>query len=811
MDLRTMMIELWQAACQDRPARPSCRVVDGRFVLTVNGNRSQWAEIVQAAGVPSHANQQEEGDTLIASWESHADTLFGAGGPIARQIGDAYEIRPQQLYMGRLVQRAIEMREPAVCEAGTGTGKSFAYAAVCMAMGKRAVISTSNKALQMQLYKKDLPFLQKIFPGRRVALAVGKSNYACRHKAEDQVSGRYAITNPQLLDWYTKTESGNLEEIPFAVDWQELDPIKVDENCLGKMCGRFHECFYYQAKEERALADVIITNHALLCLHQLYPGAGILPDAGVIVVDEAHKLPDYAHNALGVELTLKGLEKAIHKATKHDADTRQGLMALGSLEAALHAYQLRAREPQIALRKDETLPDGLLLAQAMYELADEIWEADILPTNPTDLLAAKDADYIRSRASYVAVVSAETEEKFVRWIDQADKDRLRLANTPWDVSEFIGKLAGFETKRVQAADHTQCARCGRKLTAQTVSVLEGRPYGPDCILYVDPFGDAEKVALAEWLDADHEEAKTEREALATPVIFASATLAAPDMSAFMRECGLPHALQLQVESPFNYRKNALLYVPNGATPDPKDSEYLNYLVDDLRRLVLASGGGAFLLFTSYANMRHCVEALRNDFERRRWAVYVQGELPKLEIARRFAADGNAVLFATKSFFEGVSIDGAALRLVCIDKMPFEAPSPLNNAQEEALRTYAANVLRMPPNTAQWYPLEALRVPKMTIELKQGVGRLIRTAADWGVMAILDPRLRTSRYGRQMVLPSLPPAGLVHHTTHVERFFSERKQEEAERHKAEERRRREAALPVDKVMVYDNEGDLLLWQ
>ena len=254
-----------------------------------------------------------------------------------------------------------------------------------------------------------------------------------------------------------------------------------------------------------------------------------------------------------------------------------------------------------------------------------------------------------------------------------------------------------------------------------------------------------------------------------PVIFTSATLAAPDMSHFLRESGLPYALQMQVDSPFDYKRNALLYIPNGTTPDPGSDAYLTYLIDDLRRLVQASRGGAFLLFTSYHTLNEAVQALRYDFESRGWPVLVQGELPKLEIAKRFREQGSSVLFATKSFFEGVSIDGDALRLVVIDKMPFEAPNPLNTAQEAALTRWAmAN--GQSQRAAEFYPFNALRVPKMVIELKQGVGRLIRTATDRGVMAILDPRIRVKQYGRQAVLPSMPPARLVASAWDVEQFF-----------------------------------------
>ena len=299
---------------------------------------------------------------------------------------------------------------------------------------------------------------------------------------------------------------------------------------------------------------------------------------------------------------------------------------------------------------------------------------------------------------------------------------------------------------------------------------------PECIRKADPYGDAVRVELAQWLQMEHkaETATPTPDSMRTPVIFTSATLAAPDFDAFLRDCGLPYALQMQAESPFNYRDNALLYVPNGASPKPNSDEWQPWMIAEIRRLVACAGGGAFLLFTSYANMQAALDALRGTFERDGLTVLVQGELPKLEIGKRFAADGNAVLFATKSFFEGVSIDGDALRLVVIDKLPFEAPNPLNQAQESALQDYARDVLKLRGNQAEWYPFNAFRVPRMIIEVKQGVGRLIRTATDSGVMAILDSRTRQTQYGRNLVLPSLPPARLVGDVVEVGNWYQARR-------------------------------------
>jgi ATP-dependent DNA helicase DinG len=280
-------------------------------------------------------------------------------------------------------------------------------------------------------------------------------------------------------------------------------------------------------------------------------------------------------------------------------------------------------------------------------------------------------------------------------------------------------------------------------------------YGPDCIRHVDLFGDAEIVPLSEWTTQTVE---VETKHQPTAIIFTSATIAAPDLNHFMRTCGLKHGFQMVADSPFDYQSNALLYVPNGDAPMPSAPNWQAYMIEEVRKLVISAKGGAFLLFTSYSNMKYAVASLKGSFQDAGLKVLVQNELPKGEITKQFKADGNAVLFATKSFWEGISIEGAALRLVVIDKMPFAAPSPLMKARESVVGN----------------PFVDLHVPEMVIDLKQGTGRLIRRMDDWGVLALLDSRARLKPYGRTMVLPALPQARLTASTFEVDEFFEKRR-------------------------------------
>lgn len=773
-NLETLMLRLWESAAADAPQRPSCQVVDGEFVFTVHGNRAQWVALCDAAGIPTHARQQNDGETLTCTWPSLADQIFGADGLIARQLGAAYEVRQSQLQMARLVQRAIEMGKPAVVEAGTGVGKSFAYAAICMAMNKKVCISTSNKALQMQLYRKDIPFLQQIFPGKTVALAVGKSNYACRNKIENPADGTLNIEDAALRDWYLNTETGNTEEIGFQPDWKQLAEITVDDDCSGKHCAFYANCFYYQAKEQRKAADVLITNHALLCLHQLYESAQILPPTDVLVVDEAHKLPDYARNALGFDQTLSGIEKTIALAEPYaepdDLHQAQGNFHLYRADLAnWSSKQIDAnnRLPQQIDMAQCSFQSGDNLSVSLATLAEQVWREEDMPTDAEERRRARRAQRLMLLSDRIH--SANTPSSLVRWMEP---DKEKICAAPADVSAFISGLAGFYATSEQpvVSDHTLCARCGRTLTADTVALLDGSPFGPDCIRKVDLFGDAEYMRLADWLASE-----TLRSAPAITTskatIFTSATLAAPDLSHFMRDSGIVDALQMQASSPFDYQSNTVLYVPNGNSPAPNDARWQNWAVEQMETLVYAAKGGTFLLFTSNAMLRYASERMRPLLVSDGYTVMVQGELPKLEIARRFRENGNAVLFATKSFFEGVSIDGDALRLVVVDKLPFEAPTPLGTAMEAIAIDRARSAPRngTAPDMAGF---NDVRVPRMVIELKQACGRLIRTQTDRGVLAVLDVRLRTSQYGRRNTLPALPPARLTSDIDVVQSFFRE---------------------------------------
>jgi ATP-dependent DNA helicase DinG len=763
MDARKTFVNLFTDAAQDKSKRPNIQIVDGYWRLSIKGDNTKHLEMTRAACVPSHAEQTIEGDTLTARWPSIADQIFGEGGVMAKAL-PGYEVRAPQLHMARVIQRSIEMGEPAIIEAGTGTGKSFAYAAVAMAMNKRCVISTSNKALQAQLYQKDIPFLCGLFPGKKVALAQGKSNYLCRANCE--TLGKVVIDNYTLAEWYNTTETGNVEELDFHVAF--LSQWTVGDDCTGKRCPFYHSCFYYKAKAERQDADVIICNHALLILDRLYPQAAILPGCEVVVVDEAHKLADYARNALGQEFTIDMIKRALDETfhlvpIEHSSATATAEGMLQEFHAEISAYCVASKDRQIGVKHEDEFEPGQKLATELTGLAGLIWNPEDKPEDDDGFKRSKKAGKIQALAEKIGAFSRPTVEGFVRWIEPETN---KMINLPFNVADFIGAMAGFSAEE-PPTDPTHCALCGRSLTA-AVYVLDGRGYGPDCIHHVDLFGDAEILSLPEWHASTEEPPEPRHNP--TAIVFTSATMAtatpkergaiaAPDLLHFMQECGLSHGFQMIADSPFDYAANALLYVPNGETPTPKSDKWQSYMVDDVRQLVNMAQGGAFLLFTSHTHMNYAVSILSNRFEEWGLKVLVQGKLPKGEIIKQFKANGNAVLFATKSFWEGVSIEGAALRLVVIDKTPFQPPSPLLKAREAAVESAFRDI----------------HLPEMIIDLKQGSGRLIRRMDDYGVIAILDSRVRLSGWGRESVLPSLPPAKLTHEIATVADFFQRRRE------------------------------------
>jgi len=605
--------------------------------------------------------------------------------------------------MAQLVRQALVEGRPALLEAGTGCGKSFAYLIPLIASQARAFVSTANKTLQTQLWEKDLPTLRRVAPRPfSAALLKGRSNYVCRFKLRE---ARQQLALPgldegiadliQRLDGFP---SGDVEELRLS--GRLRDAVTAGQHdCLGKECPDFVSCYYEQAKLRAEKADIVVVNHALLAFNLITP---FLSPRPVIVVDEAHELERYTVNALRLGMEYDTIPQFINDSVvlRHAPDKlRQGAVLLNSslFESLSHKP---SKERRWAVQGE--LEEGLALADRLNKI-----HKALLRSYPP--------------------VGGEDEEN--------EENARHQATIVWaaELADMVHALA-----ETPPPDH--------------VRYCEERPgrSGPGSItLHREP------IQVADFL----------QEALFGPVkrvICTGATLAVGGgFGYFRQQTGAPRkqAIERVIESPFDYPNQALLYTPDGLVPQYGAGEeaYALNLGREIWRLIQASRGRAFVLCTSRRRMNELYELISPHLE---YSCYCQGDgLSRAELLDLFQNDAaGAVLFATKSFWEGVDIPGASLSLVIIDKLPFTPHfDPVVQHRHQHIRDQGGN------------PFDEMTLPEAILALKQGVGRLIRTETDRGVIAILDSRINTKRYGQQIVA-SLPRARRTRRIADVRQFF-----------------------------------------
>ncbi|NJD31298.1 MAG: ATP-dependent DNA helicase, partial [Gammaproteobacteria bacterium] len=610
------------------------------------------------------------------------DELFGPDGPLAGAL-PGYAVREQQVEMAEHVAAALESHETLVVEAGTGTGKTFAYLVPALVSGRRVIISTGTRALQDQLYHRDLPAVCGAL-GRpvRVALLKGRANYLCRHRldlAEQQAYARgvrreVATAIPKVRAWSHVTRKGDIAELPGL---GEQDPVwpwvtSTRENCVGAECPKYDDCFVLAARREAQAADIVVVNHYLLMADLVLKEEGfgdLLPGADAIVIDEAHQLPDVAAQFLGYSVSTRQLS---------------------------------------ALAKD--IAGELLLSQQMASSVDAA-------------LTGLDAQV----AAVVSAASgAEARLEHSQWPERLVESLNGLASRTTGLAEALAPLAG-EGQGAFSRLRERLVESAERLQSLTQEEAEGgvrwaETSARNVSCHYAPVDVASQLAAL-------------MQAQSSAWILTSATLAVgEDFSHYKRRSGLSHARSVRFESPFDFANQALLYLPKGLG-DPGAPGHTRGVIEASLPVLEASGGRAFLLFTSHRALREGAEELR-----RAWGdsppvpVLVQGDGSRDQLLRRFREAGNAVLLGTGSFWEGVDVKGAALSVVIIDKLPFAAPDdPLLKARLEAIREQGGN------------PFFDEQVPQAVIALKQGVGRLIRDDADFGVVMICDTRLVTKGY------------------------------------------------------------------
>ncbi len=631
--------------------------------------------------------------------------IFGAEGPLARVL-PGYSFRPEQAAMAKAVARALANREPLLVEAGTGTGKTFAYLVPAMLSGRSAIISTGTRTLQDQLFRRDVPMLaQALGMPLKIALLKGRSNYLCRHRLDlashqgsllDGERGA-ARTLGRVMRWASTTKSGDLAELADLPEQSPLWPsiTSTRDNCIGQECRQFSRCHVMEARRAAQAADVVIVNHHLLLADLALKDEGfgdLLPGADAIILDEAHQVPETAAQFFGKSWSARQAELLARDAA---AELKAAGVQAPPLSAALEDIGRRIDGLRRTLSGGAPRRDWTQLADAFLdELADLERALGAAAAALEEVGAgagtANCARRARALASTLAALRGASDEQGVRWVETGAAG-FALQFTPFEI----------------AARLREC--------------VQARPCA--------------------W-------------------VFTSATLAiGADFSHFAARVGLPDARTLCIDSPFDYRNQARIFLPP-SMPDPKSPAYGDAFIDACAPLLEAGGGRAFLLYTSYRGLREGVEALRRRFPDPPFPVMVQGEAPREVLLMRFRELGNAVLLATGSFWEGVDVKGEALSIVAIDKLPFASPDdPLLAARLEGIRRRGGN------------GFTEYQLPQAVLALKQGVGRLIRDFDDFGVIVIADPRVATKSYGRAF-LAALPPSPVITDAALGARFLSE---------------------------------------
>jgi len=638
----------------------------------------------------------------MATLDTRSQDVLAAGGALSTAL-DAFVPRPVQQELAAAIAQAFDSRTVLLAEAGTGTGKTFAYLVPALLSGLKTIVSTGTRALQDQLYHRDLPRVRDALGiGLKTALLKGRANYLCRYRlAQAQGEPRFqdraqVALFQRIVAWSGRTRMGDLAEIDALPEDSPLLPMVTStaDNCLGTECPFWSDCFVVQARQRAQAADLVVVNHHLLLADLALKQEGfgeILPGAQAFVVDEAHQLPELAAQFFGEGSGARMLVELARDALRECRDVTGALAVLQSpalqLEQAVRA--LRAAMDLLPVRgtRERAFEDGAVgdafdaLTQALAQLAAAL--APLREASPG--LDACHARTIEAASRLARWHDTEDASSDVRWYELTARG-FRLQRTPLDVS--------------------------------------------------GPLRQHREQSQAAW-------------------IFTSATLSvAGDFQHYSARLGLSSPRTLLVPSPFDWARQALCYLPPGL-PQPMSRDYTVALVDALRPVLEASGGRAFVLFASHRALREAAQALRGA----PWPLFVQGDAPRAQLLQRFRDSGDGVLLGTASFREGVDVPGEALTVVAIDKLPFAAPDdPVFEARLQAVRR------------AGGHPFRDEQLPQAVIALKQGVGRLIRTETDRGVLVLCDPRLTDKSYGRTF-LGSLPPFPLTRDLDEVTAFLA----------------------------------------
>jgi len=644
--------------------------------------------------------------------DADIERLFGPGGPLGPAVG-GFRPRKSQTEMAKAIADAIAKQQTLIAEAGTGTGKTFAYLVPALLWGGKTIVSTGTKNLQDQLFLRDIPTIRSALQAPvSVALLKGRSNYLCHYHLERTLqNGRmtsredvgYLREISRFLKMTSTGDKAELARVPEnALVWNLVTSTR--ENCMGQECQYYQDCFVMKARREAQQADVVVVNHHLFFADVALKDTGVaelLPSANTVIFDEAHQLPDTATLFFGDTISTS----------------------------------------QILELCRDVLAEGLAHARDGAE-----WAKVVTPVEKAarDLRLTFTQDIVRMSLPQIAPSS----------------DFFPALQTLKD--ELVDMVAVLEKNAERAETIEQCRVRGNELSAR----LEAWKFDPKA--KVAP-GD-EAVYWVEAFQSSLQLHKTplsiapifngQREGVPRSWIFTSATLAVKnDFTHFAQQLGLENEVARNWPSPFNYEQQGILYVPQGL-PDPNSMGYTDAVLDAALPIIEAAGGRTFLLCTTLRAVKRAADRLRDEFDKRglKFPLFVQGDRGRTELLDQFRKAGNGVLIGSQSFWEGVDVRGEALSLVIIDKLPFAPPDdPVLAARIEVMERQGLNGFM------------GHTLPEAIINLKQGAGRLIRDEGDRGVLMLCDPRVISKPYGRR-IWQSLPPFKRTREAAEVIAFF-----------------------------------------
>ncbi|MFQ5994387.1 MAG: ATP-dependent DNA helicase [Acidiferrobacterales bacterium] len=628
--------------------------------------------------------------------------ILSADGPLARRL-PGFVARSGQQEMALRIEAVLADKGFFIAESGTGTGKTFAYLVPALRSGIKVLISSGTKTLQDQIYRRDLPLIRDALAiPLTAALLKGRANYLCLHRLERAVSMPSLSHTSEtaylqaIQQWARRTRKGDIGEITDVSESADIWPsvTSTADNCLGTACRYYDECYVNRARREALDADLVIINHHLFFADLVLREEGfgqLLPGVEAVIFDEAHQLPEIATAFFGVSLSGYQLTGLCRDVVAEDAREKSGLP---QLQERVRAVEKSTADFRLGLGTEP--------------------KRDVWSTMEGQCAVLTDLNHLRESLAA---------------LDEA-------------LAAVSGRGEGLAS----------CARRASDLLDRLLTISEAS--APEYVRWFETTTRGFSLYMTA-LDVAAPLRQRLEEGDRT-WIFTSATLTIDQsFEHYKSQLGLELADTGRWESPFDYKNQALLYVPEGL-PDPNHPTYTSRVMQVVTPVIEASGGRCFLLFTSHRALKLAAEQLRAKIS---YPLLVQGDAPRTEMLERFRHAGDAVLLGTSSFWEGVDVRGEALSCVIIDKLPFASPEdPILRARAEAMARAGRN------------PFIEYQLPNAVIALRQGTGRLIRDENDRGLLVICDPRLLTKGYGR-VFLSSLPPVPLTRGLDDVRQFFA----------------------------------------